>query len=58
MEGAVTWHPEAGLPDGIFSNLKKTIWANFGGPWNVKGWYIIWLFGIYYSLLVNFMAIR
>jgi hypothetical protein len=23
------------------------IWVNFGGPWNGKGWYILWPFGIY-----------
>jgi hypothetical protein len=25
---------------------KIPIWVNFGGPWNGKGWYIQWLFGI------------
>jgi hypothetical protein len=31
---------------------KIPIWVNFGGPWNGKGWYILWLFWIYYSHLV------
>jgi hypothetical protein len=37
---------------------KITIWANFGEPWNGKGWYVLWLFGIFYGNLVHFMAIR
>jgi hypothetical protein len=38
--------PSAGLPDGIFSDQN---WVTFGGPWNVKCWYIQWPFGIYYD---------
>jgi hypothetical protein len=26
---------------------KIPTWVNFGGPWNGKGWYILWPFGIY-----------
>jgi hypothetical protein len=25
------------------------IWVNFGGPWNGKGLYSLWPFGIYYG---------
>jgi hypothetical protein len=35
---------------------KIPIWENFRGPWNAKGWYILWKFGIYYGNLVHFMA--
>jgi hypothetical protein len=35
------------LPDGLFSNQKSQIWVNFGGPLNVKCWYILWPFGIF-----------
>jgi hypothetical protein len=38
---------QAGLPDGLFSNQKSQIWVNFGGPLNVKCWYILWPFGIF-----------
>jgi hypothetical protein len=36
---------------------KIRIWANFGGPWNGKCWYILWPFGIFYGLLVLFMSV-
>jgi hypothetical protein len=36
---------------------KRPIWANFGGPWNGKGWYILYPFEIHYGQLVHFMAI-
>jgi hypothetical protein len=36
---------------------KISIWVNFGGPWNGKGWHTVWPFGIYYGHLVYFMAI-
>jgi hypothetical protein len=29
----------------------------FGGPWIAKCWYILWPLGIFFSHLVNFMAI-
>jgi hypothetical protein len=29
---------------------KIPIWVNFVEPWNGKGRYIIWLFGIYYRI--------
>jgi hypothetical protein len=32
----------------------KSQCVNFGGPWNGKGWYILWLFGIYYGHWVHF----
>jgi hypothetical protein len=32
------------------------IWVNFGGPWNAKGWHIVWPYGIYYGSLVRFMG--
>jgi hypothetical protein len=31
---------------------KFKIYVNFGGPWNEKGCYILWPFGIYYGLMV------
>jgi hypothetical protein len=42
------------LPDGIFSNQASHFWVNFGVPWNGKGWYTFWPFGIYYEYLVYF----
>jgi hypothetical protein len=46
------------LPDGIFSHQKKqTLWAYFGGMWNLKCWYILWPFGLLYGHLVYYMAI-
>jgi hypothetical protein len=33
---------------------KIPIRVNFGGPWNGKGWYILWPFGIYHGHLVHF----
>jgi hypothetical protein len=36
---------------------KISIWVNFVGPWNVKGWHTLWPFGIYYGHLKHFMAI-
>jgi hypothetical protein len=47
-----------GLPDGKLLNQIITIWVNFGGPWNGKGCYIVWAFGIYYGHLVHIMATR
>jgi hypothetical protein len=48
----------AGLPDGIhIFKPKIQIWENFGGPWNGKGCYILWPFGITYCHLAHFMAI-
>jgi hypothetical protein len=41
-----------GLPDDV--GKFGQIWANFGGPWNGKGWYILGPFGINYGLLVYF----
>jgi hypothetical protein len=36
-------YSKAGLPDGIGIFKPKTpIWVNFGGPWNGRGWYIIY----------------
>jgi hypothetical protein len=46
-----------GLTDGIFFKPKIPFGVNFLRPWNGKGWYILWPFGIYYSHLVHFMAI-
>jgi hypothetical protein len=31
---------------------KIPIWVNFGGPWNGKGWYILWPFGILRSFVI------
>jgi hypothetical protein len=36
---------------------KIPIWGNFGGPWNIQCWYILWPFGKFYNHLVYFMAI-
>jgi hypothetical protein len=36
---------------------KIPIWVNFGGPWNLKGWYILWPFAIFYGHSVYFMVI-
>jgi hypothetical protein len=36
---------------------KIPIWVNFGGLWSGKNWYILLTFGIYYGLLVHFMAL-
>jgi hypothetical protein len=36
---------------------KIPIWVNFGGPWNGKGWYILWPFGIYCGHLVHLKPI-
>jgi hypothetical protein len=33
------------------------MWANFGGPWNEKCWYILRPLGINYGHWVNFMPI-
>jgi hypothetical protein len=35
------------LPDGIL----HPIWAFFGGAWNEKFWYILYLFGMFVSSL-------
>jgi hypothetical protein len=32
---------ESGLPDGLFSNQKISIWVIFFGAWKVKGWHIL-----------------
>jgi hypothetical protein len=37
---------------------KIPSWVNLGGPWNLKCWYILWPFGISYSRLAIFGAIR
>jgi hypothetical protein len=43
----------------VYFHAKNTkIWVKFGGPWNGKGWYIIWPFGIYSSHLEYILAIR
>jgi hypothetical protein len=50
----------AGLPDGLFSNKKKTFWAKIGVPWNGKcryvffmtNWNILRPFGTSYGRLV------
>jgi hypothetical protein len=31
---------------------KISMWVNFGGPWNVNSWYILWPFEIYYGHLM------
>jgi hypothetical protein len=36
---------------------KIPIWVNFGGPWNGKGWYIQWTFGVWCNHLVYLMSI-
>jgi hypothetical protein len=36
---------------------KIHIWVNFGGYCNGRCWYSLYLFGIFYSHLVNLMAI-
>jgi hypothetical protein len=41
-----------------FLKTKIPIWVNFGGPWNRKGWNILWPYGTYYGRMVNFKAIR
>jgi hypothetical protein len=38
----------------VYFQTKIPIWVNFGGTWNLKGRYILWPFGIYYSHLVHF----
>jgi hypothetical protein len=35
---------------------KIPIWVNFGVPWNGKGWYMLWPFGIYLGHLVYFWS--
>jgi hypothetical protein len=40
-----------------FFKPKISIWENVGGLLNLKSWYIIWPFGIYYCHLVYCMAI-
>jgi hypothetical protein len=35
---------------------KILTWENFGSPWNRKGWYTLWPFGIFYHF-VCFMSI-
>jgi hypothetical protein len=58
LGGGGGWASTPGLPDGIFSNQKnKTFFVNFGGPCNVRCWYILWPFGIFYGHLVYFIAI-
>jgi hypothetical protein len=40
----------AGLPDGIHICIPKiSIWEYFGGPCNVKCWYILMPFGSFYG---------
>jgi hypothetical protein len=39
-------------------NPKIQIWVNFRGSCNGKCWYILWPFGISYSHMVYFIAIR
>jgi hypothetical protein len=53
-----------GLPDGIFSYQKLSIWVNFGVPWNGKCCCILWPFGtsygkfcVFYGHLVYFVVI-
>jgi hypothetical protein len=36
--------------------LKIPIWVNIGGPWNGKGWYILWPFGICYGHLFGILC--
>jgi hypothetical protein len=51
---------QTGLPDGVFCRIFKTkipIWVNLGGPWNGKGWCILWTFGIYFGHLEYISAI-
>jgi hypothetical protein len=36
---------------------KIQICVYFGGPWNGKGWYILWPLGIFYGYLVYLMAV-
>jgi hypothetical protein len=45
----------SGLPDGLFSNQKNTIWLNFGGPWSGKFWYILIRFGIFTAIWYNLL---
>jgi hypothetical protein len=54
---AQSGHPASGLPDGLFSNQKSRIWVIFGGPLNVKCWYILCSFGKFFDHLVKFMAV-
>jgi hypothetical protein len=49
--------PEAGAARGYIFGPKIPIWENFVRLWNAKGWFILWQFGIYYGLLVHFIAI-
>jgi hypothetical protein len=46
-----------GLPDGIFSNPKITIWVNLGVYCNPRCWYILWPFGQFSTHLVYFVVI-
>jgi hypothetical protein len=46
--------PQSGCErQGCQMALKIPIWVYFGGPWNVKCWYIWWLFGIFFGNYVN-----
>jgi hypothetical protein len=47
-----------GLPDGVpIYKPKIPFWVNFGGSCNRRCLYILWPFGIFYCLFVNFMTI-
>jgi hypothetical protein len=35
---------------------KIPLWVNFGRPWNRKGWYILWPFGIHCGHLVIYLV--
>jgi hypothetical protein len=52
---AITPYVEQGCQM-VFFHTKKTLWAYFGGIWNLKCWYILWPFGILYGHLVYYMA--
>jgi hypothetical protein len=52
------WRPGPWLPDGTYIFVPKIPTLEyFGGPWNVKFWYISRLFGMFCSYLVQVMSI-
>jgi hypothetical protein len=54
---AFDFMPGAGLPDVLFSNQKIPIWIYLGVSCNIKSWYILWPFGLFYRHWKYFMAI-
>jgi hypothetical protein len=59
----ISWGPQTGLPDGIFSNQKKNILNNFWSvlEWKMlyfmSNWYILCSFGTFYVHLAYLLVI-